>query len=142
MTSSKRVQGTRHKVPGLLTRDVLCKRMKKIGTWYFLLLAALFVLLGRASGYLHYEMIRTFQMHFDGRGFPVITTLIMRTYTWPYLAAALCAALAALGFSAPIKSHILVHLAFWIGIATCVILLATAFAYCLPFIPIVSEISK
>ena len=115
--------------------------MKKSGAWYFVILAVLFILLGRASGYLNFEMTRTYQMLFDGRGLPVLTTLVMRTCTWPHLAAALCAALAVLGFSTRIKSNILVHLAFWIGVIACVFLLATAFAYCFPFVPIVSGIS-
>jgi hypothetical protein len=115
--------------------------MKKIGTWYFVVLAALFILLGRASGYLNLEMTRAYQMNFNGRGLPGLTILIMRTYAWPYIAAALCAVLAVIGFSTPIKSSILVHLAFWIGVVTCVILLATAFAYCFPYVPIVSELS-
>jgi cytochrome bd-type quinol oxidase subunit 2 len=125
----------------ILIHDVLCEKMKKIGTWYLVVLTGLLFLLGRATGYLNHEMTRTYQIYLEGRALPALTDLIIRIHPWPYMAAALSAAFAAAGFATPIKSRALLHIAFWIVALAAFILLATAFAYCFPFVPIVSEMT-
>jgi hypothetical protein len=116
--------------------------MKKISTYYFLVLAATNAWLGFIFIRFNRMMLDEFVRYFEGRALPIITVWATSCPWWPFVLAAFFAGGLALSIATRIRSSMLCHLVIAGLVAESFILFWTMAAYAVPWVSVVSQMSE
>ncbi|MDD5523150.1 MAG: hypothetical protein PHI84_20215 [Kiritimatiellae bacterium] len=110
--------------------------MKKIGTYYFLLLTVLNALAGYGYGHFTSIMLKEYTHRFGGRPLPQLTTVFLGIPWWPYIFVALCVLGLVLGVATRLQNNVLLHVVILILMIEGYILFMASIAFAIPFVAI------
>jgi hypothetical protein len=110
--------------------------MKKIATYYFIVLAGANAWLAWFVPHLTNTMSQQYVRQFEGKPLPELTTVFLNASWWPYILIALCIIGIILCIATRLEDKSLLHIVILTVLIDAIILFYSSVAFAIPFISI------